>query len=56
MPVLPDLSTLHEVMVAEVARGFAGVVQVSHGDDLLFSGAYGPASRRWPSASPCATC
>jgi CubicO group peptidase (beta-lactamase class C family) len=44
----PDLSSLHGVMTAEEHRGFAGVVLVVHRDDVLFSGAYGPASRRWP--------
>jgi CubicO group peptidase (beta-lactamase class C family) len=49
VPSAPDFSELDEILTAHVGDGdFAGVVHVSRGDEVLFSGAYGPASRRWP--------
>ena len=44
-----DLPGLDAFLTAQAADAdFAGVVQVSRDEDVLFAGAYGPASRRWP--------
>lgn len=40
---------LHDQLTDAAARqDFAGVVAVHRGDEEVFAGAYGPASRRWP--------
>ena len=45
----PDLAELDAFLaIAEQNESFAGVVRICRGDVVLFSGAYGPASRRWP--------
>lgn len=45
----PDVSALEAFLTRqEKDRSFAGVVRICRGDEVLFSGAYGPASRRWP--------
>ena len=45
---LPDFATLDDFMSAEAAdRDFSGV-RICSGPSVLFTGAYGPASRRWP--------
>jgi CubicO group peptidase (beta-lactamase class C family) len=44
-----DLSALGAFLKSqEKEQSFAGVVRICRGDEVLFSGAYGPASRRWP--------
>lgn len=43
-----DVSSLRDVMTAHAANGFSGVIRISAGELVVFSGAYGPASRRWP--------
>ena len=43
-----DFSSLQDVVAAHTANGFAGAIRISAGQDVIFSGAYGPASRRWP--------
>lgn len=49
MSTLPDFSDLDPFLRERADRhDFAGVVLVQAGDEVLFSGAYGPASRRWP--------
>jgi CubicO group peptidase (beta-lactamase class C family) len=49
VPSSLDFSGLDSYLTAQTADAdFAGVVLVCSGDDVLFSGAYGPASRRWP--------
>jgi CubicO group peptidase (beta-lactamase class C family) len=46
---LPDFATLDDFMSAEAAdRDFSGVIRICSGPSVLFTGAYGPASRRWP--------
>jgi CubicO group peptidase (beta-lactamase class C family) len=46
---LPDFATLDDFMSAEAAdRDFSGVIRICSGPGVLFTGAYGPASRRWP--------
>jgi CubicO group peptidase (beta-lactamase class C family) len=45
----PDFSTLGAFMTSEAEdRDFAGVVRICSGEEVVFCGAYGPASRRWP--------
>jgi CubicO group peptidase (beta-lactamase class C family) len=45
----PDFSTLGAFLTTEAKeRDFAGVVRICSGDEVIFSNAYGPASRRWP--------
>ena len=49
MTTRPDLSTLGAFMTSEAEdRDFAGVVRICSGEEVVFCGAYGPASRRWP--------
>jgi CubicO group peptidase (beta-lactamase class C family) len=43
-----DFASLRAVVAAHEANGFSGVIRISAGEDVVFSGAYGPASRRWP--------
>jgi CubicO group peptidase (beta-lactamase class C family) len=43
-----DFSPLQDVLAAHTSNGFSGVVLIRAGEDVVFSGAYGPASRRWP--------
>lgn len=49
MTARPDFSSLHAFLAEQVSdRFFSGVVRVCSGEEVLFSGAYGLASRRWP--------
>ncbi len=49
MTAQSDFSAFGDFMAAEAAsRAFAGVVRICSGEEVVFSGAYGPASRRWP--------
>jgi CubicO group peptidase (beta-lactamase class C family) len=48
MSSVVDLSPLQDVLAAHALNGFSGVVRICAGKDVVFSGAYGPASRRWP--------